>query len=173
MKAYTQITTLFLLTIGLAAAAQAQTVIEVYEDEPILLHRESAPFFESTSFIDISFIRGKRIVAGETREYLSKDLNVRVTNPNFSGFEYTSAVFMNVCTDRRTNRTTYEDVFWSDLYWTGESFQSQNHVVVFDKTSRTRSAHCVQEIALVSNGYWMTDPESGTHNFRYSMRDAE
>lgn len=173
MKSRLTTSATLLLSLNLASFAQAQNVIEVYEDNPITVQRESAPFFDSKSRLEVSFLRGKRIVAGETREYISKDVNLRVENPNFSGREQTSAVFMNVCTDRRTSKTSYEDVFWADLWWTGSAFQSQNYRVVFDKTSRARSVSCVQEIAVVSNGFWMKDPESGSHNFRYSMRDGE
>lgn len=154
-------------------SANADSVIEVYEDHPKTAIFLSEPFFESTSTIEVSYLRGKRLIPGVSREYLSKDVEVKITNPNFSGTEHTLAVFMNVCTDRRTSETHYRDVFWAELHWTGEAFASDRYNITFDYTDAQVSFKCRQEIAAVSNGHWMHNPLTGSNNFLYSMLDSD
>lgn len=147
--------------------------IEVYEDAPRTAQFVSAPFFGARSLIRVEYLRGKIITPGVSRTYLSKNVNIRVSNANFSGLEKTNAVLMSVCTERATGETRYQDVRSVPLQWDGNAFQSDKYTIVFDFTGSSRSYRCTQEIALVSNEYWMTDPISGTHNFTYSMADAQ
>ena len=146
--------------------------VEVYEDNPRTTQFVSAPFFGARSLIRVEYLRGKIITPGVSRTYLSKDVNIRVVNPNFSGLEKTSAVLMSVCSDRATGATSYRDVRSAQLEWDGTAFQSDKYTVIFDYTASGESYRCTQEIALVSNDQWMTDPVSGKHNFAYSMADA-
>ncbi len=146
--------------------------VEVYEDNPRTTQFVSAPFFGARSLIRVEYLRGKIITPGVSRTYLSKNLNIRVINSNFSGLEKTSAVLMSICSDRATGATGYQDVRSAQLEWDGAAFQSDKYTVVFDYTGSGASYRCTQEIALVSNDHWMTDPVSGNHNFAYSMAEA-
>jgi hypothetical protein len=147
--------------------------VEVYEDNPRTTQFVSAPFFGARSLIRLQYLRGKIITPGVSRTYLSKDVNIRVVNSEFSGLEKTSAVLMSVCSDRATGATRYQDVRSAPLEWDGTAFQSDKYTVIFDYTASGDSYRCTQEIALVSNDHWMTDPVSGNHNFAYSMADAQ
>ncbi len=148
-------------------------VTEVFESEPKHVEFRSAPFFGAVSELQVSYLRGKRLIPGESRSFLSKDVVVTLSNPSFSGDEWASGVFMNVCTDRRTGEENYQDVIWADLEWSGSAFESKAYEIVFDHTDSSGSRECRQELAAVVNGYWMTDPVNGTHNFEYLMRDAD
>lgn len=147
--------------------------VEVYEDNPRTTQFVSTPFFGARSLIRVEYLRGKIITPGVSRTYLSKDLNIRVINSKFSGLENTSAVLMSICSDRATGATRYQDVRSAQLEWDGAAFQSDKYTVVFDYTGRDTSYRCTQEIAVVSNDHWMTDPVSGNHNFAYSMAEAQ
>jgi hypothetical protein len=153
--------------------AFADSIIEVYEDNPRTVSFESDRFFDSSSTLELKYQRGKRLIGGISREFLSKNVQLTITNPNFSGTEQTQAVFMNICTDRRTGNSRYQDVFWARLHWTGKAFESENYSITFDFTNAQTSYFCRQEIAAVSNGYWMRNKENGTNNFPYSMNADE
>jgi hypothetical protein len=163
----------FAAAVTVAPLCATADPVEVYEDNPRTSQFVSAPFFGARSLIRVEYLRGKIITPGVSRTYLSKDVKIRVINSNFSGLEKTSAVLMSVCSDRATGATRYQDVKSVQLEWDGTAFQSDRYTVVFDYTASGESYRCTQEIAVVSNDHWMTDPISGNHNFAYSMADAQ
>ena len=105
-------------------------------------------------------------------EIAAAPLWVTVAAPWFNGSEKVRAVLMNYYDRSNTSANILKDTQTIDLQFNGVAFQAEGRRVQllishlgyigYDYNFR-------QEIAVVVNGRWLTDPVNGTHNFKFKM----
>lgn len=90
---------------------------------------------------------------------------ITVTNPAFTGKEKISVVLINHYSGPHSGGESALNIALK--YWGGKFIAPAGRVVLKDNTAYYR-----QEIAVVVDGNWLTDPVSQSHNFKFTMGDS-
>jgi hypothetical protein len=115
----------------------------------------------------------------------SENVQIRVTGP--AGAKAIRAVVINDCSE--FGHPLFQAVETCDLKDGGESFsaplsacqQTQKPdnqddyfpgILLDERTEPGDDIRCTQEIAVVVDGTWLTDPVNGSHNFKFTLPSA-
>ncbi len=102
-------------------------------------------------------------------EIIAAPLWVSVAAPRFSGSEKVRAVIMTYYDSSNIAANTLKDTQNIDLKFNGQAFQAEGQRVQLSESHIGYGYNFRQEIAVVVNGQWLTDPANGTHNFKFKM----
>lgn len=101
----------------------------------------------------------------------AQPLRVTVSDPRFNGSEHVRAVVMTYYTNSYM-AGKLKDTRQLDLPYNGQAFQAKTEGVSIMETLHTGYGYNCdfrQEIAIVVDGQWLTDPVSGSHNFGFKL----
>lgn len=102
-------------------------------------------------------------------EIIAAPLWVTVAAPRFSGSEKVRAVLMTYYDSSNMAANTLKETQTLDLKFNGQAFQAEGRRVQLSESHIGYGYNFRQEIAVVVDGQWLTDPANGTHNFKFKM----
>jgi len=102
-------------------------------------------------------------------EIIEAPLWVTVAAPRFNGSEKVRAVLMTYYDSANIAANTLKDTQNIDLKFNGQAFQAEGQRVQLSESHLGYGYNFRQEIAVVVDGQWLTDPANGSHNFKFKM----
>ncbi len=102
-------------------------------------------------------------------EIIAAPLWISVAASRFNGSEKVRVVLMTFYDSANIAANTLKDTQNIDLKFNGQAFQAEGQRVQLSESHIGYGYNFRQEIAVVVNGQWLTDPANGSHNFKFKM----
>ena len=102
-------------------------------------------------------------------EIIAAPLWITVIRPGSTGAEKVRAVVMNYYDSSNMAANTLYGKQELDLKYNGAAFQAEGQRVELSQSHIGYGYNFRQEIAVVVDGKWLTDPVNGSHNFKFKM----
>ncbi len=102
-------------------------------------------------------------------EIIAAPLWVTVSRPGLTGAEKVRAVIMNYYDSSNISANTLYEKQELDLKYNGTAFQLEGSRVELSQSHIGYGYNFRQEIAVVVDGKWLSDPVNGSHNFKFKM----
>ncbi|MBI4350333.1 MAG: hypothetical protein HY550_02735 [Elusimicrobia bacterium] len=102
-------------------------------------------------------------------EVIAAPLWVTVADKRLTGSEKVRAVIMTYYDSSNMAAITPKEIQNLDLKFNGQAFQAEGRRVQISESHIGYGYNFRQEIAVVVDGKWLTDPVNGSHNFRFKL----
>ena len=161
--------------VALSACGKGPTVFSTLADRTSGGQMNRALKATDGTTIDISADRVINAVQGQYEVVSAANIHVRISNPSLPSGANVRVVLIDLCKETGTTSAPTPDESQADAESANGGYVASltgNGPFGFELSSWAAGAQnvqCTQQIAIVVNGVWLSDPVNGTHNFSFQF----